>query len=212
MIDTPDIGDTFLQSGDNHDEVADEKAALRAKLRKGRRRYLAALPTNAKALMFHRPPRAVLDLIQDGAVIGLYRNSKFEAPTGGYARFFVEQGHRIALPYFTGRGADMAFSEWRDPFGESDLELGPFGIEQPGSDAEHVEPDVVFVPLLGFTESGTRLGQGGGHYDRWLAANPKAVPIAMAWDSQRVETLPSEAHDIRMRAVITPGCLYESAS
>jgi 5-formyltetrahydrofolate cyclo-ligase len=31
---------------------------------------------------------------------------------------------------------------------------------------------VVIAPLLGFTAEGGRLGQGGGHYDRWLAANP----------------------------------------
>jgi 5-formyltetrahydrofolate cyclo-ligase len=67
---------------------------------------------------------------------------------------------------------------------------------------------VLFVPVVGFTEDGARLGQGGGHYDRWLAAHPGAVAIGLAWDCQRVDALPVEPHDAPLAAVVTPTRLY----
>ena len=87
--------------------------------------------------------------------------------------------------------------------------MGPFGLAQPCADAPLVEPDLVFVPLLGFTAQGDRLGQGGGHYDRWLAAHPGALPIGLAWDCQLVDALPVQAHDQRLAGVITPTRYYE---
>src|SRR3546814_16996288 len=79
---------------------------------------------------------------------------------------------------------------------------------QPGAKAAEVEPDVLFVPLVGFATDGRRLGQGGGHYDRWLAAHPGARAIGLAWDEQLCEDLPHETHDIRLDAIVTPTRLY----
>ena len=67
---------------------------------------------------------------------------------------------------------------------------------------------MLFVPLLGFTAKGARIGQGGGHYDRWLADHPETVAIGMAWDAQLCEDLPMEAHDQSLSAVVTPTRLY----
>jgi 5-formyltetrahydrofolate cyclo-ligase len=50
---------------------------------------------------------------------------------------------------------------------------------------------VLFVPLIGFTAALDRLGQGGGHYDRWLAEHPGAQAIGLAWDAQACDTLPN---------------------
>ncbi|MFN6934263.1 MAG: 5-formyltetrahydrofolate cyclo-ligase, partial [Tsuneonella sp.] len=85
----------------------------------------------------------------------------------------------------------------------SDLEDGPFGL-QPAPDAEEVRPDVLFIPLVAFSPDGRRLGQGGGHYDRWLAAHPDTLAIGLAWDVQEVADLPLETHDRRLDAVVTP--------
>lgn len=67
---------------------------------------------------------------------------------------------------------------------------------------------MLFVPLVGFTAEGARLGQGGGHYDRWLADHPDTTAIGLAWDGQRVDDLPTEAHDIPLAAVVTPTRIY----
>ncbi|MGX7925933.1 5-formyltetrahydrofolate cyclo-ligase [Tsuneonella sp. HG094] len=179
------------------------KADLRRRLRAERIAHAAALPTQVRALIFHRPPRPVLDLVPAGATVGLYHATPGEAPTGGYARFFLDQGHPIALPWFAAREAAMTFRLHSDPFEGSDLFPGPFGV-QPDNEAEEVQPDVLFVPVVGFTGDGQRLGQGGGHYDRWLAAHPGAIPVGMAWDMQEIPQFAAERHDVPLRAVVTP--------
>ena len=64
------------------------------------------------------------------------------------------------------------------------------------------------MPLVGFTEQGDRIGQGGGFYDRWLAAHPDTLAIGMAWDVQKVDELPVEDHDMPLTAIITPTRIY----
>lgn len=184
------------------------KNTLRTELRAARRTYVDALPDATRALLFLRPPRPVTDMIPQGATIGLYRATPNEAPTASYARFFYEAGHRIALPRFTSRDSAMEFATFSDPFGETDLESGPYQMAQPEISAPAVTPDVLFVPLVGFTDDGHRLGQGGGHYDRWFEANPGVTAIGLAWDCQLVDTLPLEAHDHHLAAVVTPTRLY----
>lgn len=184
------------------------KAELRTALRAARRAEADALPAQVRALIFHRPPAPLLERVPDGAVIGLYAAHPHEAPAASYARFFAERGHRVALPRFSDCEAEMEFAEHVDPFDEGNLVDGPFDIRQPGSDAPTVVPQVLFVPLLGFTVRGERLGQGGGHYDRWLARHPDTIRIGMAWDGQLVDELPVEPHDVPLDAVVTPTRLY----
>ena len=180
------------------------KSELRKHLRAARKAHVDALPDNMRALMFHRPPAPLLARIPAEAVIGLYHAAPFEAPAAAYARFFRDAGHTIALPHFADRAAPMDFRHHTDPYAQDDLEVGPFGILQPADDADVLMPDVMFVPLVGFTARGERLGQGGGFYDRWLAANPATLAIGMAWDVQEVDSLPLEDHDMPLAAIITP--------
>lgn len=184
------------------------KSELRQTLRAARRAHVAALPDSIRGLLFHRPPAPLLARIGDEAVIGLYHAAAYEAPAGGYARFFHEAGHTIALPRFAARGAAMTFARHTDPHAESDLEVGPFGMLQPAAEAEPLVPDVLFVPLVGFTPGLDRLGQGGGHYDRWLAEHPPALAVGLAWDAQACEALPTEPHDKPLDAVVTPTRIY----
>lgn len=187
------------------------KQKLRQQLRAARRAYVSALPDVTRALLFRRPPAPILELVPEGATIGLYRADAYEAPASGYAKFFSEQGHQVALPWFADRAAPMQFRAHTDPFGESDLETGAFDLLQPNADAEQLVPDVLFMPLVGFTAAGDRLGQGGGHYDRWLEAHPGTVRIGLAWDCQLVESLPVEPHDVPLHAVVTPTRFYGAA-
>jgi 5-formyltetrahydrofolate cyclo-ligase len=63
---------------------------------------------------------------------------------------------------------------------------------------------VVFVPALSLDRSGTRMGQGGGCYDRVLPRAPGARVVALVhpWEV-RDEHLPREAHDLPVTEVIT---------
>lgn len=188
-----------------------DKQFLRKQLRAARRDHVAALPDVTRALLFRRPPAPILDMIPAGATIGLYRAGLNEAPASGYAKFFAEQGHPIALPWFADRTAPMEFRAHSDPFGESDLQIGAFDLMQPPTEAKVLVPDVLFMPLVGFTAVGDRLGQGAGHYDRWLEAHPDTIRIGLGWDCQLVESLPVEPHDVPLHAVVTPTRFYGAA-
>lgn len=187
----------------------DDKQTLRSRLRTLRREHVAALPDSTRGLLFLRPPGPVAAMTPEGGTIGLYHALPSEAPTRGYARWYFENGRRVALPWFAERGGDMQFREWRDPYDDDGLEVGPHGALQPAATAPELLPEAVFTPLLGFTRTGDRLGQGGGHYDRWLAAHPSVTSLGLAWDCQLLESLPAEAHDRRLRGVITPTRFYE---
>ncbi len=173
-----------------------------------RREHVEQLPETMRGLVFRHPPAPLLARISSSAVIGFYSSGVHEAPTANYIGHFYENGHSIALPRFASRDAAMEFAEHTDPFGESDLEKGAFDLMQPRANARALNPDVLFLPLVGFTAAGDRLGQGGGHYDRYLAENLGRIAIGLAWDVQLCDNLPTEPHDQRLDAVITPTRMY----
>ncbi|MBY8335926.1 5-formyltetrahydrofolate cyclo-ligase [Alteriqipengyuania sp. NZ-12B] len=188
------------------------KSQVRKDMRAARKASAAQLPEAVRTLVFSRPPAPVLARIPEGATIGLYRAQGSEAPAARYAQYFIENGHAIALPRLSGEDGAMQFAAHTDPLGESDLEAGPHDLMQPGEDAALLVPDVVFVPLLAFDEDGGRLGQGGGYYDRWIAEHPDALRIGLAWDAQKVDSVPLEPHDEKLHMVVTPQRVYEMAA
>ena len=66
------------------------------------------------------------------------------------------------------------------------------------------ELDMVVVPLVAFDRTGARLGYGGGCYDRYLPMlSPACQIIGIAFDEQRVEHVPTEAHDLPLPNIIS---------
>ena len=91
-----------------------------------------------------------------------------------------------------------------------------FGIPEP-IDAKPLRArqlDLLLMPLVGFDLEGNRLGMGGGFYDATLAfmrhrrvwRKPRLVGIA--YECQRVDTLPHEPWDMPLDAVLTERQLY----
>lgn len=80
---------------------------------------------------------------------------------------------------------------------------GPDLRVAPG-DVDPTVLDAVIVPGLAFTRAGDRLGQGGGHFDRFLPRLAAGcLRIGVAFREQLVPHLPVEAHDVRLDAVVT---------
>lgn len=91
---------------------------------------------------------------------------------------------------------------------ETLLVPGPMGLTEPAADTPRVPRetiDAVLVPGVAFDQHGWRLGFGGGFYDRLLPTlRPECVTIGIAYDEQVLTDLPSEDHDQRVDAVVTP--------
>lgn len=73
--------------------------------------------------------------------------------------------------------------------------------------------DLVLVPALLVDRHGHRLGKGGGSYDRALA-RATGLTVALLHDGELVDEVPAEAHDVPVRAVVTPseGLVHLAAS
>lgn len=76
---------------------------------------------------------------------------------------------------------------------------GGIWLEKP---YHEVKPDWLFIPGVGFSLDGSRLGRGKGFYDRYLEKS-KALKIGMAWSEQIIEKIPVESHDCHMDFIIT---------
>jgi 5-formyltetrahydrofolate cyclo-ligase len=174
----------------------DALAALRRRMRSVRQ----ALD---KEQIWHPAPldARLVEIIGRSEVIGLY------APMSGEPDpALILTGH----PKLTSRPAlkadgSMVFRLWRT--GDPEV-TSSWGGTQPADDAKSVQPDVIFIPLVAFDSDLNRLGQGGGHYDRYLAGHSRALRIGVAWDEQQVPTLPVRPWDMPLDAVITEQHCY----
>ena len=69
------------------------------------------------------------------------------------------------------------------------------------------EADLIVIPALAASADGTRLGQGGGWYDRALMYRSPGVPVVAAiFDDEVLEAgiIPAEPHDVPVDAIVTP--------
>ncbi len=181
-------------------DIISQKREMRRAMRAARLEHWQALPKAHRALIFGRPPRAILPLIEAAEVVGLYHAVPGEVPTQRYAMHLLDMGKMIALPWTPEHAGPMVFRLWTGS--EEALERGPWG-PQPHRAMPEVVPDALFMPLVAFDSALGRLGQGGGHYDGWCAAHPRTRRIGLAWTVQQADAVPSDAHDMPLDAVIT---------
>ena len=169
------------------------KPELRKEARQ--RRKSLEHPDIAAALAAHAPALK----LAPGTVVGGYHALPAEADPALLLKALAAQGCRIAFPRIVVR--DMPLEFHLVPDGEM-LQPGAHGIREPLPHWSSVMPHLLLVPLLAFDAGGHRLGYGGGFYDRTLKAfGIRAIGIAYA--GQEVESLPHEAHDVALDAILT---------
>ena len=146
-----------------------------------------------------------LDVASDARTIMLYLSLPDEVDTHPLARWCISSGRTCCVPVVDWDHATMAPSRV-DRLDEDAFVTGPHGVRVPRAPAP-VSPaalDLVVVPGLAFDEQGWRLGQGGGHYDRFLSELPETcATIGLSFDDRVVTSLPHETHDVPMDLVVT---------
>ncbi len=88
------------------------------------------------------------------------------------------------------------------------MEKSRFGIPEPVRSPEIpvCDIDLLLMPLVGWDESGNRLGMGAGFYDRVLAPLSQSdVPIraGVAYQLQKVPIMPIDPWDIRLHMILS---------
>jgi 5-formyltetrahydrofolate cyclo-ligase len=178
------------------------KPALRQLYRDRRRAFVGSLTPAARESL-ERDLANVCKPLKDR-----YRHIASYASVGDEIdpRFVEELLGPHAFPRISGKDLSFHMSPW------ADLVPGPLGIPQPPASAPQVTPDLLLVPLLATTLGGVRLGQGGGYYDRTLAALRARGPVTavgLAWEVQIAGFLPAEPWDQLLDMVATPARLVD---
>ncbi|MBM3618443.1 MAG: 5-formyltetrahydrofolate cyclo-ligase [Alphaproteobacteria bacterium] len=119
-----------------------------------------------------------------------------------------EDGVPCCLPVTSPPNKQLTFRRWQ---GEREMTRSHYGIAVPPMTSATVVPDIVIVPMVGFTESLHRIGYGAGYYDATLRAlrRKKNPPLAVgvAFSAQQVTAKDGrfvpDAHDEPLDLIIT---------
>jgi len=111
----------------------------------------------------------------------------------------LADGKRVAVPKVY--GDEMRFIYMTDL---TKVAKSAFGIPEPVADGPVADDPtaLVLMPGLAFDREGHRIGYGGGFYDKFLAQEPNHPTIALCYDFQMVENLPTEEFDIPVDCVL----------
>ncbi|GAB3261856.1 5-formyltetrahydrofolate cyclo-ligase [Chitinimonas naiadis] len=182
-----------------------DKASLRRELRKRR----LAVPARLQQAAAHRVARRARPLLRRGQRVAAYMALGSELSLQPLIALAQARGAEVLLPLVPRRGRRLRFVSLSAGVGS--WRRNRYGIREYVS--RHVRAarqlDLVFLPLLGFDDTGGRLGQGGGYYDCSFAfradgrggRHPRLVGVG--FDCQRVGRLAREAHDVVLDAVLT---------
>ena len=186
---------------------------LKAQKKILRRKFLserAAIPHDERDRISHELIKKFLatKIYREAKIIMAYASTPDELQLNElFAACFTDK-KILTIPFIFGKGEMRAVEV---PNFEA-LELGEFNIPTVKQNQNFIAPekiDCVIVPGAAFDLSGGRLGLGGGYYDRFLPLAVNAKKIALAYDFQLVDTLPLEAHDFKIDAVLTPKIFFE---
>lgn len=176
------------------------KADLRTSA-KALRKTLHAQQPNAATALADRFPMKLLERF--GPVVSGYKALGSELDPSPLLRKLELAGAEICFPRVES-DTELSFRRAKTA---SDFELNERGIEEPSRSTKHVTPTLVLAPLLAFDAAGSRLGYGGGYYDRALAklrSEGRVFVCGLAYAEQEVIHIPTEPTDISLDWLVTP--------
>src|SRR5215469_1049519 len=180
-------------------------AELRA-WRRGERQRLVALRTAvppAKRREWGQQIEARLRSLlneRPAAILGVYWPIQAEFDPRPLIGWAISRGTVVALPVVVDKKGPLEYRAWQP--GEK-LVDGVWNIPIPER-REVVVPHIVLAPLVGFDWQCYRLGNGGGYFDRALAALvPRPVAIGVGYELSQIETIYPQPFDIPMDIIVT---------
>ncbi len=152
----------------------------------------------------------------DAAVVLVYRSMQDEISTALLVERALASGKLVGYPRISGEVVRFH----RFDGDAALLSRHRYGMEEPVEKAETFDPAhlaaagsrvLLIVPGLAFDRRGSRLGRGGGFYDRFLTAHRQDLHSAgLCYEQQLLPKLPVEAHDSPVDLVVTEGGTYRT--
>ena len=155
-----------------------------------------------------------LESYQRAATVLAYMSFGAEFETSAWVRQSLLDGKRVLLPRVNGSTKQLDLFQVADL--QQDVAPGKWDIPEPlpercdkVDDRERI--DFILLPGVAFARDGSRLGYGGGFYDKLLArisphaSSPGIQPIlaAAAFSMQLLKEIPQEATDRKVKWLLT---------
>jgi len=153
-----------------------------------------------------------LEFFKQAKTILFYASFRSEVDTIKAIHNTLKLKKRVALPVVDEVHKQLKVYEVHDI---SELTPGYMGIPEPvvarALNMSLKQIDIEIIPGIGFDTKGNRLGYGAGYYDKLLSHRSKRLlktkgritTIALAFEEQITENIPSEPHDIRVDIIVT---------
>lgn len=182
------------------------KALLRARFREHEQNRPADRVASASRVIYEQLVQ--MEVFQKAQCVGVYLALPAEVQTRAIIEACWENGATVCVPYYIAAERYFGMSRLNPA---ATLRSGKWNVSEP-ENPEPFDPaqlDLILVPAMAFDRHGTRLGHGGGHYDRVLQ-NVKGYRLGLAFHEQVVDDdLPRESHDQPVQAILTEQKLIE---
>jgi 5-formyltetrahydrofolate cyclo-ligase len=149
--------------------------------------------------------------LQGASCVLAYLSFGDELSTDGLIAALQERDRALVLPRINRAAHRLELYRVRDT--AADTMPGVWGIREPDPSrcppATLDEIELIVVPGVAFTPAGDRLGYGGGYYDELLTRWQRPPPrVALAFDVQLVDELPTSARDQPVDVIVTQSALF----
>lgn len=150
---------------------------------------------------------------QAARTVMFYVDVRTEVRTREFLPAALTHGKRVIVPYCVEGELELFHLQHMD-----ELTVGMYRILEPKPElrglaekrADVAEVDLIMVPGVAFDRRGARMGHGKGYYDKLLEhARPDTPLVALAFECQLFDEIPTAAHDVFMNKIITEQRIYE---
>lgn len=179
--------------------LAQQKARLRQELRRKRRQQDQTRLLCDSAAICDR--LLSLPELQQARTVFCYVSYGGEVETHRLIERLLAQGKTVVVPRCKPEGKMDCVPIVK----LSDLVPGVMNIPEPRADATCVPAETVdfaVVPAVACGRDGSRLGQGGGYYDRFLE-QVDCAQAALCLEAFLLPSVPTEPHDRKMKCIVT---------
>lgn len=154
-----------------------------------------------------------LAIFHSSKKIGLYLHAFGEVHTDLIIKLCFQKNKQVYLPMICSMNQRLVWVRIsKNQYVKRRFSHHPLGMKEPmATRAKHVSSlDLLIMPLLACDQYGTRIGMGGGYYDRTLAsAKHKPYRLGLAHQFQFIEhTLKRQSWDQPLDALLTPQRVY----
>jgi len=185
--------------------IKNDKATLRQHLKTLR----ADIPAEQREESSHRIAERLFKLPdwQTARSTFIFVSFNTEVHTHDIIRQLLQSLPAVSVPRIIDKDHMLALriTDWEQ------LQVDKMGILAPiEGEVWNEGVDIAVTPGLGFTEQGQRLGLGAGYYDKWFSSHPCKLKVALAFETQIQDDIPTDQYDIPVDLIVTEKRLIDA--